>query len=87
MAIAMLAVPTAAMADKPASDDGNGGTIAATHNTKVNENAVWGQDRSFYASTKFFGGNMDIKQSFPTHLGSVSEQRAAWVATYGPDAE
>ena len=57
------------------------------HNTNANPNAVWGQDRSFYASEGFFGGNMDIKQSFPKALGKVSDQRAAWVATYGPDVE
>lgn len=52
---------------------------AAVHNENANGNACWGQDRSFYASQKFFGNNMDIKQSFP---GDVGEQRAAWVATY-----
>ena len=41
-----------------------------------------GQDRSFYASENSFADNMDIKQSFPTNLGNVGEQRAAWVATY-----
>jgi hypothetical protein len=34
--------------------------------------------------------NLDIKQSFPTALGNVGEQRAEWVATYteahGPTA-
>jgi hypothetical protein len=45
-------------------------------------NACWGQDCSFYASEQFFGGNMDIKQSFPTSLGNVGDQRADWVATY-----
>jgi hypothetical protein len=48
----------------------------------ANPNACWGQDRSFYASEQFFGGNMDIKQSFPTSLGNVGDQCAAWVATY-----
>jgi hypothetical protein len=52
---------------------------AAVHNENANANACWGQDRSFYASEKFFGDNMDIKQSFPSGVG---EQRAAWVATY-----
>jgi len=52
---------------------------AAVNNPNANANACWGQDRSFYASEKFFGANMDIKQSFP---GSVSEQKAAWIATY-----
>jgi hypothetical protein len=52
---------------------------AAQNNPNANPNACWGQDRSFYASEKFFGANMDIKQSFP---GDVGVQRAAWVATY-----
>ena len=85
VAAATLITPAAAMADKPASDAGDG-HVAAVHNTNANENAVWGQDRSFYASTKFFETNMDIKQSFPTELGSVSDQHAAWVAQFGPNA-
>jgi hypothetical protein len=49
------------------------------NNTNANPNACWGQDRSFYASEKYFGDKMDIKQSFPTDLGNVGQQRAAWV--------
>jgi hypothetical protein len=37
------------------------------------------EQRSFYASEKYFGDKMDIKQSFPTDLGNVGQQRAAWV--------
>ena len=51
----------------------------AAHNPNANANACWGMDRSYYASEKFFGDNMDIKQSFP---GNVGEQKAAWIATY-----
>jgi hypothetical protein len=43
------------------------------NNVNANPNACWGQDRSFYASEGFFGGNMDIKQSFPTALGNVGD--------------
>jgi hypothetical protein len=82
MAVAMLAIPTVASAAKPTSDDGNGGRAAATHNVNANDNACWGQDRSFYASEQFFGGDMDIKQSFDPALGGVGEQRAAWVAQF-----
>jgi len=73
--IAALVVPTAAMAAplKPGAE---------VHNENANANAGWGQDRSFYASQKYFEGNMDIKQSFPTELGTVGEQHATWVATY-----
>jgi hypothetical protein len=78
--LAALAVPTAAMAAAPGeSYDPH---AASANNTNANANAGWGQDRSFYASEKFFVGNMDIKQSFPTELGKVGEQRAKWVATY-----
>jgi len=80
---AALVVPTAALAGKPVADPGNGHE-AAVHNTNANPNAVWGQDRSYYASTKFFGANMDIKQSFAPENGGVGEQRAAWVAAFGP---
>ena len=59
---------------------------ASVNNTNANPNACWGQDRSFYASEGFFPENMGIKQSFPTDLGKVSDQRAAWVATYCPAA-
>ena len=55
---------------------------ASVNNLNANPNACWGQDRSFYASEQYFGGNMDIKQSFPTYVGGVGEQRAAWVAKY-----
>lgn len=55
---------------------------AAVHNPNANANACWGQDRSHYASENFFADNMDIKQSFPPALGTVAEQKAAWVATY-----
>ena len=55
---------------------------AEVKNPNANSNACWGQDRSFYASDSFFPENMDIKQSFPTSLGNVGDQRAAWVATY-----
>ena len=55
---------------------------ASVNNTNANPNACWGQDRSFYASESFFGGSMDIKQSFPSELGNVSDQKAAWIATY-----
>jgi hypothetical protein len=77
---AALVVPTAALAAAP-------GEVSNPHdksvnNTNANPNACWGQDRSFYASEQFFGSNMDIKQSFPTSLGNVGDQRAAWVATY-----
>jgi hypothetical protein len=81
-ALVALAVPSAALAAQPVEIPGNGHE-AAVHNSNANPNAVWGQDRSFYASEKFFGANMDIKQSFPTALGTVGEQRADWVATYG----
>jgi hypothetical protein len=61
---------------------------AAVKNENANPNACWGMDRAFYASTMYFGDNMDIKQSFP---GDVGEQRAAWVSTYcephGPIAD
>jgi hypothetical protein len=70
-----------AWATPPTSDPGNGHE-AAVHNTNANPNACWGQDRSFYASESFFGGSMDIKQSFPPELGKVSDQKAAWIATY-----
>src|SRR5215471_13394978 len=33
---------------------------AAVHNPNANANACWGMDRSYYASEKFFGDNMDI---------------------------
>lgn len=52
---------------------------AVVKNANANQNACWGQDRSYYASQGFFPANMDIKQSFP---GDVGDQRAAWVATY-----
>lgn len=52
---------------------------AAVKNENANPNACWGMDRAYYASVKFFGDNMDIKQSFP---GDVGEERALWVATY-----
>jgi hypothetical protein len=61
---------------------------ASVNNTNANSNACWGQDRSFYASggardiPQLDWDNLDIKQSFPTELGSVGEQRADWVATY-----
>ncbi len=55
---------------------------AAVKNENANPNACWGMDRAFYASSQFFDGNMDIKQSFPRAYGKVGEQRAAWVATY-----
>jgi hypothetical protein len=55
---------------------------ASVNNTNANPNACWGQDRSFYASENFFADNMDIKQSFPTSLGNVGDQRAAWVAQF-----
>ena len=55
---------------------------ASVNNTNANPNACWGQDRSFHASEGFFPGNMDIKQSFPTDLGNVGDQRAAWVAQF-----
>ena len=78
--IAALAVPTAAMAAPPSEiSDPHDNSV---NNTNANANAGWGQDRSFYASQKFFGGNMDIKQSFPTELGTVGDQRADWVADY-----
>jgi cytochrome c556 len=80
-AVAALVVPSAALAAKP-GEIYNAHT-ASVNNTNANPNAVWGQDRSFYASEKFFGANMDIKQSFPTDLGGVGEQRAAWVAEFG----
>jgi hypothetical protein len=70
-----------------------GSALAAQPGAAVNNpnaNACWGMDRSSYASENFFAGNMDIKQSFPTALGKVGDQKAAWVATYcdphGPDA-
>jgi hypothetical protein len=82
--LAALAVPTAAMAAAPG--ESYNPHAASVNNTNANANAGWGQDRSFYAS----GGarenlgwdNLDIKQSFPTSLGKVGEQRAEWVATY-----
>ena len=74
----VVAAPS--FADKPTSVSNS--HAASVNNTNANDNACWGQDRSFYASESFFGGNMDIKQSFPTSLGNVGEQRAAWVATY-----
>jgi len=79
-----LAAPAAAMADKPHAIPS--AHDAAVHNSNANENAVWGQDRSFYASTGWGEGNMDIKQSFLPENGGVGDQRAEWVATYGPDA-
>ena len=91
MAVAMLAVPSAAMADKPTSE--GGGSAIGVHNSNANENAVWGQDRSFYTSGdgEFFTGNKDLKQSFipgnvvnGVDLGGVGEQRAAWVAAVRP---
>jgi hypothetical protein len=78
--LAALAVPTAAMAGAP-SEISNP-HAASVNNTNANPNACWGQDRSFYASEQFFESNMDIKQSFPSALGGVGEQRAAWVAKY-----
>jgi cytochrome c556 len=80
MAVAMLAIPAVASADKPESVSNP--HAASVNNTNANSNACWGQDRSFYASETFFADNMDIKQSFPTELGTVSAQRAAWVAQY-----
>jgi hypothetical protein len=77
---AALAVPTVALAAPPGEDSDP--HAASVNNTNANPNACWGQDRSFYASEQFFGANMDIKQSFPTTLGNVGDQRAAWVATY-----
>jgi hypothetical protein len=62
MAVAMLAIPTVASADKPVSIPSAHDN--AVHNSNANDNACWGQDRSFYASEQFFGGDMDIKQSF-----------------------
>jgi hypothetical protein len=79
-ALVALAVPTVALAGAP-SEISNP-HAASVNNTNANPNACWGQDRSFYASEQFFGGNMDIKQSFPTSLGTVGEQHAAWVTTY-----
>jgi hypothetical protein len=73
-----------AWAAPPTSDPGNGHE-AAVHNTNANEHACWGQDRSYYASlteSVFTSGNMDIKQSFPLELGKISDQKAAWIATY-----
>jgi hypothetical protein len=55
---------------------------ASVNNTNANPNACWGQDRSYYASESFFGGNMDIKQSFDPALGKISDQKAAWIARY-----
>jgi cytochrome c556 len=80
-AVIALAVPSAALAAKPG--EVYNAHDASVNNTNANEHAVWGQDRSFYASEKYFGANMDIKQSFPTDLGGVGEQRAAWVAEFG----
>jgi hypothetical protein len=80
MAVAMLAIPTVASADKPVSIPSAHDN--AVHNSNANDNACWGQDRSFYASEQFFGGDMDIKQSFDPALGGVGEQRAAWVAQF-----
>jgi cytochrome c556 len=80
-AVAALAVPSAALAAQPGEI--SNAHSASVNNTNANPKAVWGQDRSFYASEKYFGANMDIKQSFPTDLGGVGEQRAAWVAEFG----
>jgi hypothetical protein len=59
---------------------------ASVNNTNANANAGWGQDRSFYASggarDELGWDNLDIKQSFPTTLGNVGDQRAAWVADW-----
>jgi hypothetical protein len=77
---AALAVPTAALAATPGELSNS--HAASVNNTNANSNACWGQDRSFYASEGFFAANMDIKQSFPTDLGNVGDQRAAWVAKY-----
>ena len=71
-----------AFADQPGSE-GNP-HAASVNNTNANQNACWGQDRSFYASMGFFDGKMDIKQSFPTDLGKISDQKAAWIAQYCP---
>jgi hypothetical protein len=79
---AALVVPTTALAATPGQVDNPHGK--SVNNTNANPNACWGQDRSFYASKQFFGGNMDIKQSFPKSLGNVGDQRAEWVATYCP---
>jgi hypothetical protein len=77
IAFAFLVVPVFAVAPG-----------AAVKNENANSNACWGMDRAYYASMKFFGDNMDIKQSFP---GDVGGQRQAWVETYcvphGPAAE
>jgi hypothetical protein len=79
---AALVVPTTALAAAPGAIPNPHGN--AVNNTNANPNACWGQDRSFYASERFFAGNMDIKQSFPTELGNVGDQRAAWVAHFCP---
>jgi hypothetical protein len=79
-ALVALAVPPAALAKAPGElSNAHGKSV---NNTNANPNACWGQDRSFYASDQFFGDNMDIKQSFPTSVGNVGDQRAEWVATY-----
>ena len=80
LSLAALAAPTAAVAAPPG--ELSNPHAASVNNTNANSNACWGQDRSFYASEQFFGGSMDIKQSFPTSLGNVGDQRAMWVATY-----
>ena len=77
-------VSGSAFAAKPVAIPGTTG--AAVNNSNANPNACWGQDRSFYASEGFFPENMDIKQSFPSALGNVGDQRAVWVATYCPAA-
>ena len=79
-ALVVLAVPATGMAAPHSAVNQNG---SAMHNTNANENACWGQDRSFYASGEaredLGWDNMDIKQSFPTDVGN---ERAAWVANY-----
>jgi hypothetical protein len=72
------AVP--ALADKPG--EVSNPHAASVNNTNANANACWGQDRSFYASEQFFGGNMDIKQSFLPENGKVSDQKKAWIEQY-----
>jgi hypothetical protein len=79
-ALVALAAPTAALAAAPG--EVSNPHDASVNNTNAHPNACWGQDRSFYASEQFFGGNMDIKQSFPNSLGNVGGQHAAWVAAY-----
>ena len=78
----VLAVPATGMAAPPG--EVSNAHAKSVNNTNSNKNACWGQDRSFYASAsdKVFEDNMDIKQSFPTELGKVSDQKAAWIAQY-----